>query len=100
MASITFPLDDKTFALIKRFSWVNWSEVVREKLNKRRIFEDFIRTGDLSDEDQEFCDSIGWYPIDELHLKEEYAGKMKASSGKPAGKPMTLEEFNKWCDSL
>jgi hypothetical protein len=100
MVSITFSLDDRTFSRIARFSWINWSEVVREKLNKRRIFEEFLRSGELSAEDQEFCDRIAWYPIDELELREEYVEKLKASAKKPAGKSMTIEEFNKWCDSL
>ena len=57
---------------MEHFSWVNWSEVNREELNKKRIFEEFIKTGTLSTEDQEFCDKIDWYPVDELELKEEY----------------------------
>ncbi len=100
MVSITFPLEDKLFSLIGRFSWVNWSEVTREKLNKKRIFEEFIKTGNLSDKDQEFCDSIDWYPVDELPLKEEFVKKLKRSSKEPAGKAMTPEEFKKWCDKL
>lgn len=100
MVSITVSLDDKVLSMLEQFSWINWSEVVREKLNKRRIFEEFIKTGELSPDDQEFCDRIGWYPIDELELKEEYIEKLKVLSKKPAGKPMTPEEFNKWCDSL
>ena len=70
------------------------------RLMKRDIFEQFIETGELSAEDQEFCDRIDWYPVDELPLREEYVKKLKALSKKPAGKPMTIEEFNKWCDSL
>ncbi len=100
MVSITFSLDDKLFSIIERFSWVNWSKVGREKLRKRRIFEEFIKTGELSAKDQEFCDKIGWDPLDELKLREEYVEKLKAVAKKPAGKPMTIEEFNRWCDSL
>ena len=70
------------------------------RLMKRTIFEEFVETGQLSAEDQEFCDRIDWYPVDELPLREEYVKKLKALSKKPAGKPMTIEEFNKWCDSL
>ncbi|MBA5942522.1 MAG: hypothetical protein H0M93_04270 [Methanophagales archaeon] len=41
------------------------------------IFEEFIETGELSADDQEFCDKIDWYPVDELPLKEEYVKKLK-----------------------
>lgn len=100
MASMTFVVDKQLKRDIEHFSWVNWSEVNREELNKKRIFEEFIKTGTLSAEDQEFCDKIDWYPVDELPLREEYVKKLKALRKKPAGKPMSLEEFNKWCDSL
>ena len=100
MVSVTISLDDELKAKVERFLWVNWSEVGREEALKKEIFERFIKTGTLSDVDQEFCDKVGWYPIDELELKEEYIEKLKKSIKKPAGKPMTVEEFNKWCDSL
>lgn len=47
------------------------------RLMKRDIFEEFIETGELSADDQEFCDKIDWYPVDELPLKEEYVKKLK-----------------------
>jgi len=100
MVSVTISLDDELKAKVERFLWVNWSEVGREEALRKEIFERFIKTGTLSDADQEFCDKVGWYPIDELELKEEYIEKLKKSIKKPAGKPMTVEEFNKWCDSL
>jgi len=100
MVSITVTLDDELKAKVRRLSWVNWSEVAREEANKKRIFEEFIRTGTLSKDDQEFCNEINWDPIDELELKEDYVKKLKESVKKPAGKPMTVEEFNKWCSSL
>jgi len=100
MVSVTISLDDELKAKVERFLWVNWSEVGREEALKKEIFERFIKTGTLSDADQEFCDKIGWYPIDELELKEEYIEKLKESIKKPTGKSMTVEEFNKWCDSL
>ena len=100
MVSVTISLDNELKAKVERFLWVNWSEVGREEALRKEIFERFIKTGTLSDVDQEFCDKVGWYPIDELELKEEYIEKLKNSIKKPAGKPMTVEEFNKWCDSL
>ncbi len=100
MVSITFPLEDKLFEVVERFPWVNWSEVAREKLNKKRIFEEFIKTGMLSKEDQEFCDEIDWYPVDELPLKEKFIKELKEAREESSGKAKTIEEFNRWCESL
>ncbi len=100
MASLTFVVDKQLKLYLEHFSWVNWSEVNREELNKRRIFEEFIRTGELSAEDQEFCDRIDWYPIDELKLKEEFIEELKKARKEPSGKAMTIEEFDKWCEEL
>jgi len=100
MVSITFPLEDKLFSVIERFPWINWSEVTREKLNKKRIFEEFIKTSTLSDEDQKFCDKLDWYPVDELKLKEEFVKELKEARKEPKGKAMTSEEFDKWCEEL
>lgn len=100
MVSITVPLEDEIIKGMNCFPWVNWSEVVREKLIKREIFEEFIRTGDLSKEAQKFCDNIDWYPIDELQLKEEYVEKLRSRITKPSGKSMTVAEFKKWREEL
>jgi hypothetical protein len=67
---------------------------------KQSIFERFIKSGELSEEDQEFCEQIDWYPIDELEVREEYAEKLKSRLKEPVGKPITIKEFNKLCDSL
>lgn len=100
MVSITITLEDELKAKVDKLSWVNWSEVGREDAMKKSIFEKFIKTGALSGEDQEFCDSINWDPIDELKVREEYVEKIKGIVKGPHSKPKTLEEFNKWCDSL
>ena len=64
------------------------------KLMKQSIFERFVKTKELSEEDQEFCDKIDWYPIDELEVKEEYAEKLKrVSEGEHL--PMTVEGLDK-----
>lgn len=100
MASLTFVVDKQLKRYLEHFSWVNWSEVNREELNKKRIFEEFIKTGGLSAEDQEFCDKIDWYPVDELELKEEFIEELKKARKEPSGKAMTIEEFDKWCEEL
>ena len=64
------------------------------KLMKQDIFKRFIKTGELSDEDQEFCDKLDWYPIDELEVKKEYAKKLKAIA-EDEHLPMTVEGLDK-----
>ncbi|MBS3077026.1 hypothetical protein J4233_02020 [Candidatus Pacearchaeota archaeon] len=64
------------------------------RLMKRDILERFMRNGEFTADDQEFCDKINWYPIDELELKEEYIEKLKAiEKGKHS--KMTKEELDK-----
>jgi len=70
------------------------------RLMKRDIFEEFIKTGELSAEDQEFCDRIDWYPVDELPLRDEYVKKLKQIEKGPHSKAMTLEELDTWFDEL
>ena len=94
MASLTFALDKELKSDIEHFSWVNWSEVNREELNKKRIFEEFIKTGTVSDEDQNFCDEINWDPIDELEVREEYSERLKKIEKEPHSR-MTLEKLDK-----
>jgi len=63
------------------------------RLMKRAIFEECIKTGELSVDDQEFCDLIDWYPVDELPLKDEYVKKLKRIEKGPHSR-MTLEELD------
>lgn len=99
MASITLSLPDKFKAALKHFSWVNWSEIGREESMKKEIFERFIKDK-MSDEDEKFCERTGWDPLDEMEVREEFIKELKEAKNEPSGKPMTLEEFNKWCDEL
>ena len=92
MVSITIPLDDETLAQIKQFPWVNWSEVAREKLMKREIFDKYLKTKKISKEDEIFCEEIDWHPVDELPLKEKYVRKLKQIEKGPHSR-MTLEEL-------
>lgn len=77
MASLTLSVSDELKSEIKEFMWVNWSEIAREEFLKRLIFENYIRTGNLTDEEWEFCEKIDWHPVDELPLKEEFVEKLK-----------------------
>ena len=77
MVSVTISLDDELKAKIERFPWVNWSEIARENVLKKEIFEKFIKTGTISDEDWEFCNMIDWHPVDELPLREEFKKELE-----------------------
>lgn len=72
MASVTLSVVDEFKGQLKHFPWINWSEIAREEMLKKMIFEDYVKAGTLSDEAWEFCDSIDWHPVDELPLKEEF----------------------------
>lgn len=62
---------------LKEFSWINWSEIAREEALKKLIFENYMKTGTITDDEWEFCDKIDWHPVDELPLKEEFVKKLE-----------------------
>ena len=78
MASLTLSVSEEFKSRLKNFSWVNWSEIAREETLKKLIFENYIKTKAITDEELEFCDKIDWHPVDELPLKEEFVKKMEA----------------------
>lgn len=100
MPSLITAMDDKFKERLDLFPWVNWSEVAREESLKRVLFEKYVRTGMLSDEEWAVCEKMDWIPGDWLPLKEEFIEKLKKAKNKPSGKSMTVDEFNKWCESL
>ncbi len=97
MASITLPLSDQFKDQLKKFSWVNWSEIAREETMKKLIFENYIKTGKLSDEDWAFCEKIDWHPVDELPLKEEYVKKLEAIKKEKSIKIKSVSDIFKNC---
>ncbi len=100
MPGITISVSEEFKSEARHLSWVNWSEIAREEVRKKEIFNEYLKTRNVSDEDRKFCDEIGWHPVDELPLREEFMKELKASLKRPAGKSMTLKEFNEWCKSL
>ncbi len=78
MASLTLSVSDEFKNKLKNFMWVNWSEIAREEAMKKLIFENYIKTGSITDEEWEFCEKIDWHPVDELPLKKEFIKKLKA----------------------
>ena len=79
MATITVPVPDDLYRRMEHFSWVKWSEVAINSLRKREIFDKYIRTGELSAEDAEFCDKMDWHPVDEMPLREDFVRKLEES---------------------
>ncbi|MBU0757641.1 MAG: hypothetical protein KKF44_06230 [Nanoarchaeota archaeon] len=94
MVSVIAPLESGLKQRLDKFPWVNWSEVARFEVNKRRIFEEYLKSRKLSQEDQDFCDEIDWHPVDELELKEEFVEKLKKLAQKPHVK-MDLKKLDK-----
>lgn len=77
MVSVTLSVTDQFKEELKHFQWVNWSEIAKEETKKKLIFEKYLKTKEVSDEDGQFCDEIDWHPVDELPVKEEYVEKLK-----------------------
>ena len=78
MASLTLSISEEMRNRLKGFLWVNWSEIAREEAMKKLIFENYIKTGSITDEEWEFCEKIDWHPVDELPLKEEFRKKIES----------------------
>lgn len=77
MASLTLSVSEGMKDKLKSLMWVNWSEVAREEITKKLIFENYIKNGSITDEEWEFCEKIDWHPVDELPLKEDFKKEME-----------------------
>ena len=77
MASLTLSVTEDMKNDLKSFLWVNWSEIAREETTKKLIFENYLKTGTLTDGEWEFCDKIDWHPVDKLPLKKEFKKEME-----------------------
>ena len=53
MASVTFAIEDDLLGTVKKFSWVNWSEVARTEVTRRANLEEARRKLETKEE-QEF----------------------------------------------
>ncbi len=98
MTCITVALEESFRHRLDAFPWVNWSEVGREEVLKRDIFDRYVKTRTLSKEDEAFCEEIDWHPVDELPLKREFVEELKKARNEPSCKPVTVKEFDKQCD--
>jgi hypothetical protein len=77
MASVTLSVTDEFKNQLKQFQWVNWSEIAKEEIMKKLIFEKYLKTGEVSNKDWIFCEKIDWHPVDELPIKKEFSEKLK-----------------------
>lgn len=101
MATVTVSVPDKLKDEMGRADWINWSSVARrafvETLKDVKELEMRKKVREISeiaeDDDREVKEEI---VRDVIKSVEKTAKELK--SGKK--KAMTLEEFNKWCDSL
>jgi hypothetical protein len=54
-----------------------------EEVFKREMFEKYLKNGELSDDDWEFCERVDWHPVDELPLRNGVIERLKvAEEGK------------------
>lgn len=95
MATLTLSISDFLRNELKQIHWVNWSEVAREESLKKIIFERYLKTGKLSEEDWKFCDKIDWHPVDELPLKDEFVKKLEEARKGPFIKLKSVEDMFK-----
>lgn len=79
MASMMVSLEAGLKERMDGLCWVNWSYIAQEACVKRRIFEDYIRIGKVSDEDYVFCEKHDWHPVDWLPLKKDFIKSIEAA---------------------
>ena len=97
MASLTLSVSDEFKNQLKTFMWVNWSEIAREETMKKLIFESYIKTGNLTDEEWKFCGGIDWHPADELPLKEEFKKELEIRKKEKSIRLKSVSEIFKNC---
>ena len=95
MVSLTLSISDNFKKKLKEFLWINWSEIAREEALKKIIYENYLRSGELSDQEWDFCEKIDWHPVDELPLKEEFIKKLKKIKGEKGIRFNNIAELRK-----
>ena len=73
MASVTLTVSDKVKTELKRFSWVNWSEIAKEEMKKqeklREEFEIFKKTVSKSKLSEEDAVALGRKVKESMHKR-------------------------------
>jgi hypothetical protein len=100
MPCITISVDKKFKERLSRFSWINWSEIGREELFKRYLFEKYIKTGELAKDEEKFCEKIDWHPVDELPIKKEFVKKVGEIRKSTYSKPIKPDQLKQWFKEL
>ena len=95
MASLTLTVSEQFKSLLKAFHWVNWSELGREEALQKLIFENYMKTGTLTDTEWEFCERMNWHPVDELPLKEEFRRELEKRKQGPFLRFKSVDELFK-----
>ena len=95
MASVTLSVTDQFKEQLKHFQWVNWSEIAKEETRKKIIYEKYMQTRKVSDEDWKFCEEMDWHPVDELPLKEEFVEKLKKIRKEKSNKVSSVSDIFK-----
>ena len=93
MASLTLSISDEFKNKLKKFLWINWSEIAREETMKKLVFENYMKLGSITDKEWEFCEKIDWHPVDELPLKEEFIKKLNQIKKEKFRKYNSVKEF-------
>ena len=95
MASITLSVNEELKNQLKKFQWINWSEIAREETIKKLIFEHYLRNGDITDQEWAFCEKIDWHPVDELSMKEDFIKEMRERKKEKGIKFNNIRELRK-----
>lgn len=95
MSSITLSVSDELQKQLKNLQWVNWSEIAREETMKKLIFENYMKTGKITDEEWEFCEKIDWHPVDELPYKEEFKKEIEKRKKEKSIKFKSIDELRR-----
>ena len=69
-------------------------EVLKQDISRR-----YKQTGEITDEDWEFCEQIDWHPVDELPPKPEHTEELKKSLKETGKVYKSGEEFWRDLDS-
>jgi hypothetical protein len=100
MACITISVDKTFKERLSKFSWINWSEIGREELLKRYLFEKYMKTGELAKDEEKFCEQIDWHPVDELPIKKEFVKKLGEIRKGAYSKPIKPDQLKQWFKEL
>lgn len=83
MTSVTLSVSEDLKGSLIMLSWVNWSDIAREEAMKKLIFENYMKTGAITDAEWDFCEKVDWHPVDELPLKESFRKELDKRKKEP-----------------